>query len=151
MDYCILTSCRKIIRLFYIQFTRKVESITEEKQNNGESGEESRSARDIRPGTLYKYTVPMAAMALIDIILYALSQSSGSALTSLIATGIYFVLSVLQIGLIPVCAAAAIFSWVVRIVGKRMDRHTWITLSLTVLSLIWAIAKIAFLVREFSV
>ena len=98
----------------------------------------------------------MAALALIDVILYALSQNSGSALLTLIATGIYFTLTLLQIGMIPICAAAAIFFWIVRIVGKRMDGratdlHTWISLSLIVLSLIWAVAKIVFLAGEFGV
>ena len=98
----------------------------------------------------------MAALARIDVILYVISQNSGSALTALIATGVYFVLTVLQIGMIPICAAAAIIFWVLRIVGKQMDGratdlHTWITLSLIVLSLIWAVAKIVFLAGELGV
>lgn len=93
----------------------------------------------------------MAAVAFIDVILYALAGNSESAMISLIAAGIYFMLTVLQAGLIPVCAVAAIFFWIVRIVGGRMDRHTWIALSLIVLPLVWAVAKIVFLIGEFSV
>lgn len=89
-------------------------------------------------------------MALTDGILYALSQYSASALLILIAAGIYFTLTVLQIALIPICAAAAIFFWVLRIARKCIDRHTWISLALIVLSLVWAVAKIVFLVGEFG-
>lgn len=116
--------------------------ITEEKQN---------SARTVPPSVLYKFSIPMTALALIDTILYFLSQNIGSALLSLVTTGIYFVLTLLQIGLIPVCAAGAIFFWVARIAGGRMDRHSWISLSLIILSLIWAVAKLIFLLGEFGV
>lgn len=105
-------------------------------------------------------------MALVDTVLYLLSQNSTSAMFSLISSMVYFLLSLLQIGLIPICLAAAIFFWVERIVGGRVDGrsadgrstdgrsadlHSWISLSLIVLTLVWAVAKIVFLAGELGV
>ena len=133
-----------------------------DQKNNGRSGKtDSRlemnkegrarpsSRHDVAPSMLYRFSIPLAGFAILDIGIYCLSQGSDQAITVLIATGIYAVLTALSSALIPLLVLAEGFFWTVRILERRIDPHTWVNLALTVLALIWAIAKWVFWTGEF--
>lgn len=107
------------------------------------------SESGISPTSLYKYAVPFALLGILDGLIYLLSRTADSAVTNLIATGIYGVLTVLELGLAPTLAVACAVFWILRTVRREIDVHTWVTLALTLLGLIWTVGKLIFWIRAF--